>query len=109
MPGRHETRSQGTGGRPGDLNRLRSGALRSLTMKRLLHTLCGSQKTRRHMAARPATTRPSVETLEERSCLSVSVTNAPGSGVLSIIGDDFDNKVWVTQDDAAGRLTVEWQ
>jgi hypothetical protein len=87
-------------------------------MKRFLHTLFGSQKTRGHATARPATTRPNVETLEERSCLSVSVIGPPSGGLwfgpssggtLSITGDANANAVWVTQDDAAGQIVVQWR
>lgn len=87
-------------------------------MKRFFHTLFGSQKTQGHATTRPATTRPGVETLEERSCMAVSVFGPslgggffglPPSGTLSITGDTNANLVWVAQDDAAGRIAVQWR
>jgi Ca2+-binding RTX toxin-like protein len=48
---------------------------------------------------------PTLEPLSERILLSVTASFAPGSGVLSVLGDNHDNNIVVSRD-AAGQILI---
>ncbi len=75
-------------------------------MKRLIHTLCGGRKSRASTGGRPATAKPGLQALEDRSCPAVGLSLV--GGTLSITGDANPNMVRVVQDDAAGIVRVDW-
>lgn len=75
-------------------------------MKRLLQQLLGDAKSRRSIPSRTLRQSPSLEPLENRWVPSVTVTQSINFARVSVNGDNLDNQVLVSLDDANDVLTI---